>query len=72
MEKYFKRGQEIVIEGQVITEEWKKDGENQSRTICNVEKINFCGPAGSTSSNDKPSDDFVSVPDGIDEELPFN
>lgn len=73
--KYFKKGQECVIEGRLETEQWEKDGQKQSRTICNVEKIHFCGPKASGSSDKaetKPDDGFVNVPEGLDEELPFN
>lgn len=71
--KYFRKGQEILIEGRMITETWDKDGEKQSRTICNVEKANFCGPASKMSEKTDNSevDKWVSVPDGDDEELPF-
>ena len=69
--KYFKKGQECVIEGRLETEQWEKDGQKQSRTICNVEKIHFCGPKASGSS-DKPDDGFVNVPEGSDEELLFH
>lgn len=72
--KYFHKGQELIIEGRMITEEWDKDGQKQSRSICNVEKVNFCGPKGNiaTDASPKPApDDFITVPDGADEELPF-
>ena len=74
LSQYFAKGQEIAISGHLVTEEWEKDGEKQSRTICIVDKVQFCG---SKSNNvEKPAvssgNDFVNVPDGIDEELPFN
>lgn len=72
LEKYFKKGQEIVIEGQLSTESWEKDGQKQSRTICNVEKINFCGPKSDGSSSSNSSNDFMNIPETIAEELPFN
>ena len=74
LSKFFTKGQELIIEGQMITEEWEKEGQKQSRSICNVEKVNFCGSkAGANTDNSpKPSpDDFISIPDGLDEELPF-
>lgn len=77
--RYFRKGQEIVIEGQMLTEQWKQDGENKSRTICNIEHVNFCG---SKSGNDNApvgapnqtatDNGFMNILDGIDEELPFN
>ena len=71
IEKFFHKGQECVIEGRLETEQWEKDGQKQSRTICNVEKIHFCGPKSSTSES-KPDDGFINVPEGEDESLPFN
>jgi single-strand DNA-binding protein len=73
--QYFAKGQECVIEGRLITESWEKDGQKQSRMICNAERINFCGPKGSTNSNsnaNKPDEsEFMSIPEGLEEELPF-
>lgn len=73
--KFFKKGQEIIIDGQLVTEEWTKDGQKQSRTICNVEKAHFCG---SKSSNDGvtntpkfDADEFINAAE-VEEELPFN
>lgn len=72
--KFFSKGQEILIEGHMITDVWEKDGQKQSRSYCLIEKVNFCGSKSSTDTSakeSKPDSDFVNVPDGIDEELPF-
>lgn len=80
LDKYFRKGQEIIIVGHMVTEQWETDGEKKSRTICQVDKVNFCGKkedGGSQGSSGKPnnqdpySDGFINIPDGIDEELPF-
>lgn len=80
IEKYFSKGQEIVIEGKMVTEQWEADGEKKSRTICVVDKTNFCGSKSQNYQSDnqnhvnqpKPMDDgFMNIPDGIDEEFPF-
>lgn len=73
--KYFTKGQEIAVEGKIITEQWDKDGQPQSRTICDVEKVHFCG---SKANNEKPilsmeeriNADFFST-DNNDDDLPF-
>jgi single-strand DNA-binding protein len=73
--KYFKKGQECVIEGRLTTEQWEKDGQKQSRTICNVDKVHFCGSKASNESGSVPAtseDGFMKIPEGTDEELPFN
>ena len=67
---HFKKGQEIVIEGKLQTEEWEKDGQKQSRTICNVDRVHFCG-SRVESSQSATDDGFMNVPDSINEEVPF-
>lgn len=71
--QYFKKGQECVIEGKLATEEWEAEGRKQSKTICNVERVNFCGSKGNNSNTKSAADDdgFMNIPDGIGEELPF-
>lgn len=73
LSKYFSKGQEIIIEGHLVTEQWEKDGQKQSRTICMVDKIHFCGkksdnPAAGPATD---SDGFMNIPEGAEEELPF-
>ena len=70
---HFKKGQELVIEGKLVTEEWEKDGQKNSRLICNVERVHFCGPkqTDNTPAPSNSSDDFMNIPDGMQEELPF-
>lgn len=73
--KYFTKGQEIAVEGKIVTEQREKDGQTQSRTICDVEKVHFCG---SKANNEKPipsmeeriNADFSSV-DNNEDDLPF-
>lgn len=77
IDKYFRKGQEIVVDGKMITEQWETEGEKKSRTICLVEKAHFAGSknesAGTANDSSQASGDgFMNIPDGIDEELPFN
>lgn len=72
---YFKKGQQIIIEGNMQTEEWTKDGEKKSRTVCNVEKASFCGgksenAVSGTGEKLPNGDEFMNIPDDM-EELPF-
>lgn len=71
---FFTKGQEILIEGRMVTDTWEKDGQKQSRTYCNIEKANFCGSKSDNSNNEnKPKDNgFIDVPETMAEELPFN
>ena len=79
IDKYFKKGQEIIIEGRMVTEQWEDGEEKKSRTICVIDKANFCGgKSDSTPPSENPSntipgtEGFETIPDGIDEELPFS
>jgi len=72
--KFFSKGKEIIVNGHMVTEEWEKDGQKQSRTICVVDKFDFCGSKGEATGDQEKqgNDDFMSVPEEIDKELPFN
>lgn len=75
LDKYFSKGKEIIIVGHMVTEEWEKDGKNQSRLICQIDKVNFCGSKNDSGASGagKPSDEsWQTVTDEIDNELPFN
>lgn len=73
---YFFKGQEIAVMGKLLTEEWEKDGQKQSRTLLSVEQAHFCG-SKSKDSTAKPKPAAASAPnvaiDEIDEDedLPF-
>lgn len=75
--KYFNKGKECVIEGRLLTESWEKDGQKQSRTLCNVEKIHFAGTKSpvttnsSTNTSVETDTDFMDLPTDDMEELPF-
>ena len=79
-EKYLKQGTKIVVEGHWQTGSYtNKDGAKVYTNDCMVEIHEFCESrnASQQSNNDRPqpmkdSDEFMSIPDGIDEELPFN
>ena len=67
--KYFHKGSEIILDGRMVTEEWK---EKESVTLCLVEHAHFCGPkAASKEERPEYTDDFITVPPNIEEELPF-
>lgn len=74
--EYFHKGQEIVIEGSMETSEWTdKDGNNQSRTTCLIDKAHFCGPktyAGDNTPAVSMTEEFMQIPDNIADEVPFN
>lgn len=78
-EKWLKKGTQIVVEGHIQTGNYtNKDGVKVYTTDVVVEKQEFAGSKGDNQqSNDRPkpsnasSDGFMSIPDGIEDELPF-
>lgn len=71
--KYFQKGQEIALEGHMVTEEWK---ENETVTLCLIDKAHFCGSKSQSNAQEPPkerngNEDFVTIPEGLEEELPF-
>lgn len=84
-EKYFRQGLRITISGRIQTGSYtNKDGNKVYTTDVVVEEQEFAESKGSggsvggqvasqKASTPKPGDDgFMNIPDGIDEELPFN
>lgn len=67
----------IALNGRIQTGSYTdKDGKKVYTTDVIAENVEFCESKGTSVNNDTPdpaSDgDFMSVPDGIEEELPFN
>lgn len=79
-ERYFHKGTKIVIEGRIQTGSYEKDGQKVYTTDIAIESQEFAESKNSTQNNTQnaqkqPSpvgDGFMNIPDGLDEELPFN
>ena len=78
-EKYLRKGIKIAVTGRIQTGSYKnKDGNTVYTTDVVVEEQEFCESKSSNQSpcNDRQqtsSDDFMSIPDGLDDTgLPFN
>ena len=78
-EKYLHKGVKIAVTGRIQTGSYKnKDGNTVYTTDVVVEEQEFCESKSSNQSqqNERPqksSDDFMSIPDGLDDTgLPFN
>ena len=70
--KYFTKGQEILVIGELHIEKWDKDGETRYATRVVVDEVEFCGSKTENrqQSNVKPKeDDFIEVKD--EDDLPF-
>ncbi|MBQ0074515.1 MAG: single-stranded DNA-binding protein [Prevotella sp.] len=78
VEKYLKKGIKVVVCGRVQNETYtNKEGQKVTQTKVMVEEIEFAESknAGEQKTEQKPmtgNDGFMSIPDGIAEELPFN
>lgn len=69
--KYFHKGQEIAIEGHMVSERWG-DADHDT-TFCVIDRAHFCGSFKSEQQTEiKPAaNEFVQVTDDEEEELPF-
>lgn len=74
-EKYYKKGTKLTVQGHLQTDSYTdKDGKRVFRMEVIVEDASFAeSKKDSTgSAPQSPADDFMSIPDGEDEALPFN
>ena len=80
-EKYFQKGTKIAVVGRIQTGSYtNKDGVKIYTTDVIVEEQEFAeskNNGSDSNNNDRPApragdDGFMNIPDGIDEELPFN
>ena len=84
LEKFGRKGTKFVVDGRSQTGSYNnKDGQKVYTTDVVVENIEFAeskNSSGSGGSTNQPApapsssagDGFMNIPDGIDEELPFN
>lgn len=82
IEKYLKKGSKVLISGRVQNDNYtNKDGQKVYAVNIMIEEIEFAESknAGQQDTNqrqqDRPAymdDGFMSIPDGAEEELPFN
>ena len=84
IERYFFKGTKMVLEGRIQTGSYEKDGQRIYTTDVVIEQVEFAEsksssddnggyvPAGRPSPSGVVGDGFMNIPDGIDEELPFN
>lgn len=79
IEKYFTKGKRIEVSGRIQTGSYSKDdGTKVYTTDVIADRVGF-GESKKSESDQSPrtqaapkgGDDFVNVPDGLDEELPF-
>lgn len=70
--KYFHKGDQVVVEGRLVTQKWQdQQGQNHSMTLCEVDKVHFCGSKNSQGTQNTqgtqnaPQNGFVTDYSGI-------
>ena len=78
-EKYLHKGTKIAVVGRIQTGSYtNKDGQKVYTTDVVVEEQEFCESKSNnqqSQNNDRPQsspDDFIKIPDGIEDSLPFD
>ena len=71
MSKYIKKGHRVGISGRLETGSYEKDGHKVYTTEVVVDDFDFLEPKSDQTQEQPQTNDFVSVPDDLDSELPF-
>lgn len=75
-ERYFRKGMKVAVTGRIQTGSYtNNEGVKVYTTDIVVEEQEFCeskNAQGRPEPSASSSDGFMNIPDGIDEELPFN
>lgn len=71
VEKYLKKGVKIVVTARCQVRSYEKDGKKVYVTEFIAEKHEFA-ESKRASEGEPESNDFMQIPDGAEEELPFN
>ena len=72
--QYFKKGQEILVEGKLTTDEWEKDGQKRSKIALVVSGVHFCGKrqdGGTAETAPAPAQDPSGYTPVDTDQLPF-
>ena len=78
VEKHCTKGTKVNVTGEWTTGNYKnKDGNTVYTNDCNVSKLEFAESKSSQQNTQgrpqpAPDDSFMSIPEGLDSELPFN
>ena len=72
LNKYFSKGQEILINGNIRNHKWQTEaGENRISTDIIIEEVEFCGNKNNTLNDSSLNDVNVTVSNDDDDTLPF-
>ena len=73
-ENYMHKGMKFLVEGRIQTGSYEKDGKKFKTFDIIADNIEFCEKKSETAGQPKenPKDGFMSIPDGLEEEMPFS
>ena len=74
-DKYLKKGTKVLVEGRLQNDQYEKDGQKITATKVMIDEIEFAESKGENKSNNSDTNsgtEFLSVPAGLVEELPFS
>lgn len=73
MEKYCHKGMKLAVEGHIQTGSYEKDGKKVYTTDVICDNIEFCEKKKVDETTGQPTEstDFMKVPDGVENEIPF-
>lgn len=69
--KYFKQGVKMALEGRIQTGSYEKDGVKHYTTDVIAEAVEFAESKRVEDTPPPSGDDFIAVPEGIENDLPF-
>lgn len=69
LEKYFKKGQEVLLQGRIEVSTADTDGVKKTFTNVVAEKVEFCGSKGDSQAQNNNSNDIHATEE--DDDLPF-
>ena len=72
VEKYLKKGTKVVLSGEMRLDTVQKDGKNVTYPKVAVNEIEFAESKKTDSGEVKTENEFINIPDGLVEELPFS
>lgn len=71
-QQYLRKGLKIAVEGRISTGSYtNKEGQKVYTTDVIVNAHHFCEKAGAAAESSNSTDDFMNVPEGEDDEVPF-
>ena len=70
IEKYCHKGMKLLVEGRIQTGSYEKDGKKVYTTDIVADSIEFC-ERKKEEPRENP-EEFVKIPEGLEEDMPFN